>query len=73
MCNYCGQSHAISEVCKGITRRSFCFIGGGVALGVTLAPAANYWEPYKREMSCGVVYPLLAVGVESGQPSQREI
>lgn len=30
-----------------ITRRSFFAIGGGVALGVALAPAAKYWESYR--------------------------
>ncbi|KKN03924.1 hypothetical protein LCGC14_1102690 [marine sediment metagenome] len=45
-CRYCGGAHGPSALCH-VSRRKFFFIGGGVALGVALAPAAKMWEPYR--------------------------
>jgi len=52
-CKHCGIEHPLKQLCD-MSRRSFisyAFIGGGAALGITLAPSTNFWEPYK--VKCG--------------------
>ncbi len=50
-CDYCGHRHAQAELCtqfikRGMSRRSFLFLGGAAAVGLALQPEILVADPF---------------------------